>query len=185
MASRDSEQIGNLSVNTAFRAFIEAELLPAIDVDAGEFWRGLETLIEDLTPVNRDLLLLRDAMQQQIDDWHGLRADAPLDHAEYVAFLKDIGYLHESGEPFQISTEGVDPEIAEIAGPQLVVPVSNARFALNAANARWGSLYDALYGTDVIPEDGGKAAGAVYNPTRGAAVIVLPSQSPGRSCAVP
>lgn len=171
MASADNERIGNLSVNTGFRAFIEVELLPAIDVDAGKFWHGLESLVEDLTPVNRDLLHVRDAMQHQIDDWHGLRADVPLDHAEYVAFLKDIGYLHESGEPFQISTEGADPEIAEIAGPQLVVPVSNARFALNAANARWGSLYDALYGTDVIPEDGGKTAGAAYNPTRGAAVI--------------
>lgn len=171
MASMHSDQIGNLSVNTGFRAFIEDELLPAIDFDAGEFWQGLESLIEDLTPVNRDLLHVRDAMQQQIDDWHGLQADAPLDHAEYVAFLKDIGYLQESGEPFQISTEGADPEIAEIAGPQLVVPVSNARFALNAANARWGSLYDALYGTDVIPDDGGKEAGAAYNPARGAAVI--------------
>ena len=185
MASRDTEQIGNLSVNTGFRAFIEDELLPAIDVDAGEFWQGLESLIEDLTPVNRDLLLLRDAMQQQIDDWYGLRADAPLDHAEYVAFLKDIGYLHESGEPFKISTEGVDPEIAEIAGPQLVVPVSNARFALNAANARWGSLYDALYGTDVIPEDGGKEAGAAYNPTRGAAVIAYAADFLDRTIPLP
>ena len=112
MASADFERIGNLSVNTGFRAFIEGELLPAIDFDAGEFWRGLESLVEDLTPVNLELLDVRDAMQQQIDDWHGLRADAPLDHAEYVAFLKDIGYLCEPGEPFQISTEDADPEIA-------------------------------------------------------------------------
>jgi malate synthase len=171
MASADFERIGNLSVNTGFRAFIEDELLPAIDFDAGEFWQGLESLVEDLTPANRNLLHVRDVMQQQIDDWHGLHAEAAPDHAGYVAFLKDIGYLCEPGAPFQISTEGADPEIAEIAGPQLVVPVSNARFALNAANARWGSLYDALYGTDVISGDGGKQAGSAYNPARGAAVI--------------
>ena len=128
-------------------------------------------MLDDLTPINRELLRVRDALQQRIDDWHGLQPGGPIDHEAYVTFLKDIGYLQEPSEPFLISTGGVDPEIAEIAGPQLVVPVSNARFALNAANARWGSLYDALYGTDVIPNDDGKEAGKSYNPTRGAAVI--------------
>ncbi len=185
MPSADFERIGSLSVNPAFRAFVENELLPAIDFDAGEFWRGLESLIADLTPSNRNLLHVRDVMQQQIDDWHGLRQDVPLDHAEHVAFLRDIGYLCEPGEPFQISTEGVDPEIAGIAGPQLVVPVSNARFALNAANARWGSLYDALYGTDVISEDGGKEPGSAYNPARGAAVIAYAADFLDRTIPLP
>jgi len=185
MASANFERIGNLSVNTGFRAFIEDELLPAIDFDAGEFWQGLESLVEDLTPVNCELLDVRDAMQQQIDDWHGLHAEAPLDHADYVTFLKSIGYLCESGEPFQISTEGADPEIAEIAGPQLVVPVSNARFALNAANARWGSLYDALYGTNVISDDDGKEAGSAYSPARGAAVIAYAADFLDRTIPLP
>ena len=171
MASTEFEQVGNLSVHREFRAFIEDEVLPAIGLNADQFWQGLESLLDELTPINRELLRVRDAMQQQIDDWHGLQPDGPIDHAAYRAFLSDIGYLKEPGEPFLISTAGVDPEIATIAGPQLVVPVSNARFALNAANARWGSLYDALYGTDVIPSDDGKEAGSSYNPTRGAAVI--------------
>ena len=176
MASTEHEKIGNLSVDRAFRAFIEHEVLPATGLDADHFWRGLESLVEDLTPTNRDLLRLRDAMQQRIDDWHGLHADRPIDHDEYVAFLKEIGYLLEPGEPFKIATAGVDAEIAEVAGPQLVVPVSNARFALNAANARWGSLYDALYGTDVIDDRDGKGAGASYNPKRGDAVIAYAAE---------
>ena len=171
MAPTEFEQVGNLSVSRAFRSFIEDEVLPAIELDAAEFWQGLELLLDDLTPINRELLHVRDALQQRIDDWHGLQPGGPIDHEAYVTFLKDIGYLQEPSEPFLVSTGGVDPEIAEIAGPQLVVPVSNARFALNAANARWGSLYDALYGTDVIPNDDGKEAGKSYNPTRGAAVI--------------
>jgi malate synthase len=171
MASTEYERIGNLSVDRAFRAFVEDEVLPASGIDAGRFWQGLEELLDELTPINRELLRVRDVMQQRIDDWHGLHHDELFDHDEYVAFLKGIGYLTEPGEPFEISPEGVDPEIASIAGPQLVVPVSNARFALNAANARWGSLYDALYGTDVIGSDVGKEAAGPYNPKRGAAVI--------------
>ena len=150
---------------------MEGELLPAINLEPAAFWRGLESLIDDLTPTNRDLLAVRDDLQAQIDQWHIGRAGRPWDHDEYVAFLKDIGYLLDPGEPFNISTAGVDAEIADIAGPQLVVPVSNARFALNAANARWGSLYDALYGTDVISSDDGQKPGSSYNPKRGAAVI--------------
>jgi malate synthase len=171
MASAEYEQVGNLSVDPAFRAFIEDEVLEAIGIDAGRFWQGLEEIVTDLTPRNVELLRIRDAMQQQIDDWHGLHHDDPWDHGAYITFLKDIGYLVEPGDAFEISTAGVDPEIAEVAGPQLVVPVSNARFALNAANARWGSLYDALYGTDVIDDAAGKKAGGGYNPKRGAAVI--------------
>jgi malate synthase len=176
MASTEHVQVGNLSVDRGFRAFIEHEVLPAIGLDADGFWRDLGSLVEDLTPVNRELLRVRDAMQQQIDDWHGLHPDRSFDHEEYVGFLKDIGYLVEPGEPFEITTADVDPEIAEIAGPQLVVPVSNARFALNAANARWGSLYDALYGTDVIDDVDGKEADGAYNPLRGAAVIAYAAE---------
>ena len=163
--------IGGLSVDPAFFRFIEEELLPAIDFDNREFWRGLESLIVDLTPTNRELLQKRDELQEKIDSWHLSQGDSPWEHEKYTAFLKEIGYLLDPGEAFQITTTAVDPEIASIAGPQLVVPVSNARFALNAANARWGSLYDALYGTDVIAEDSGRERGSSYNPVRGAAVI--------------
>jgi len=144
--------------------------LPAINLEPPNFWPGLESLIDDLTPTNRDLLAVRDDLQAQIDQWHIERTGQPWDHDDYVCFLKDIGYLTDPGESFEITTAGVDDAIADIAGPQLVVPVNNARFALNAANARWGSLYDALYGTDVIPVDG-QEPGSSYNPKRGAAVI--------------
>ena len=150
---------------------MEGELLPAIYLEPAKFWPGLESLIDDLTSTNRELLAIRDDLQAKIDQWHMERAGQPWRHDEYVAFLEKIGYLVEPGEPFHITTEGVDAEIANIAGPQLVVPVSNARFALNAANARWGSLYDALYGTDVIPADNGQEPGTSYNAKRGAAVI--------------
>ena len=179
MASSESEKnnkIGSLQVNRKFRSFVEDELLTATGLDADTFWSGLEAVIKDLTPINRELLAKRDTIQEQIDDWHKARVGAPLDHQEYVSFLRSIGYLVDAGEPFRISTENVDPEIAVIAGPQLVVPVSNARFALNAANARWGSLYDALYGTDVISEDEGRERGGAYNPTRGAAVIAYAAE---------
>ncbi len=169
--SSDLDPPGGLKVHPSFRAFVEEELLPAIDIEPARFWRELETLIDDLTPRNIELLERRDELQRRIDDWHRSRGDEPLDHDAYTAFLKGIGYLVEAGAPFSISTEGVDPEIAAVAGPQLVVPVSNARFALNAANARWGSLYDALYGTDVIDNADGKHPGHDYNPARGAAVI--------------
>ena len=175
MGSTENRQVGNLQVDPVFHDFVESELLPAIDFDSARFWRDLESLLEDLTPANRDLLARRDALQAQIDAWHIARDGQPWNHAEYVVFLREIDYLQESGEPFQITTEGVDDEIAAIAGPQLVVPVGNARFALNAANARWGSLYDALYGTDVISEDNGQTRGSSYNKLRGAAVIAYAS----------
>ena len=153
MASGNYEAIGNLRVDRSFRQFVEDELLASIDLDAGQFWQGLESLVTELTPSNRELLRTRDILQQRIDDWHGVHDGPDFDHDEYVEFLHDINYLREPGGPFEISTDNVDPEIAEIAGPQLVVPVSNERFAINAANARWGSLYDALYGTDAIDEE--------------------------------
>ena len=165
------QEVGGLKVDTAFFDFVEKELLPAIDVEPTGFWAGFEALIDDLAPVNRELLQTRDELQQKIDDWHLAHPGNDYDHAEYVAFLKSIGYLLEACEDFTIGTANVDAEIAEVAGPQLVVPVSNARFALNAANARWGSLYDALYGTDVISEDDGCERAGPYNPTRGCAVI--------------
>jgi malate synthase len=165
-------EVGSLRIDTAFFDFVENELLPAIDLESSGFWSGFEALIDTLTPVNRELLQTRDELQQKIDDWHRARPPGgDYDHAEYVAFLKSIGYLRDPGDAFSIGTENVDAEIAAVAGPQLVVPVSNARFALNAANARWGSLYDALYGTDVISEDNGQERAGPYNPTRGCAVI--------------
>ena len=167
----DNKKIGGLGVEPSFFAFVEDELLPAAGLDADTFWRGLEAIIDELTPLNRELLAERDTLQEKIDAWHNERPGSDFDHDEYVAFLKGIGYLRRIGEPFQIETREVDAEIADVAGPQLVVPVSNARFALNAANARWGSLYDALYGTDVIPREGELAPAGAYNPVRGAAVI--------------
>ena len=170
-SEKGRREVGGLKVDTAFFDFVEKELLPAIDVEPAGFWSGFEALIDELTPVNRELLQTRDDLQQKIDDWHLAHPGSDYDHEEYVAFLKSIGYLLEAGDDFTIGTANVDAEIAEVAGPQLVVPVSNARFALNAANARWGSLYDALYGTDVISEDEGRERGGSYNPTRGCAVI--------------
>jgi len=168
----DRQSIGGLSIDPAFHEFVEQELLPAIGMESLDFWQGVEVIINELTPVNRRLLEIRDELQQKIDGWHKNRQGRKWRQAEYSQFLRDIGYLKHSGRPFSISTSNVDPEIAEIAGPQLVVPVSNARFAINAANARWGSLFDSLYGTDVIPAGEGRSEpGAGYDPVRGAAVI--------------
>jgi len=160
-----------ITVNDRFRDFVESELLPELAIDPQAFWQGLESIIDSLTPENRELLAIRDDLQARIDAYHREHRDQPWNADAYRQFLGDIGYLEERGERFRIETSNVDPEIATIAGPQLVVPVGNARFALNAANARWGSLYDALYGTDVIPSDKGREASGSYNPKRGAAVI--------------
>jgi len=165
------KNIGELRIEPVFLRFVEEELLPAIEFEATTFWSGLESIIDELTPINRQLLEIRDGLQLQIDEWHKDRAGQAWQHSDYVDFLFKIGYLREEGDAFTIETTGVDPEIATLAGPQLVVPVNNARFAINACNARWGSLYDALYGTDVIDEDNGKERGGSYNETRGAAVV--------------
>ena len=160
-----------ITVDSHFRSFVENELLPDLAIEPEQFWSDLQDLIETLTPENRQLLAVRDELQQKIDDYHEQHAGQLWDADAYRRFLSDIGYLEQPGEPFEIETASVDPEIASIAGPQLVVPVSNARFALNAANARWGSLYDALYGTNVISEDDSCESGGAYNPRRGDKVI--------------
>jgi len=160
----------DLTIDRGLYDFIVDEALPGTGVEADALFRGLSAIVHDLGPKNRALIEKREAMQAAIDDWHRVHG-APTDPAAYEAFLREIGYLLPEGEAFSIATANVDAEIASIAGPQLVVPVMNARYALNAANARWGSLYDALYGTDAISEDNGAEKGAGYNPVRGARVI--------------
>jgi len=167
----DRIQQGGLQVAKEIFDLVANELSPGTGVPVGQFWTSFEEILNDLTPRNRELLQTREDLQTRIDAWHDQRAGEPINQAEYKAFLQEIGYLVKEGVDFQIETENVDPEIALMAGPQLVVPVMNARFALNAANARWGSLYDALYGSDVIPEDDGAEKAGAYNPVRGARVI--------------
>lgn len=163
--------VGNLRVAKVLHDFITTEALPGTGLDPDSFWAGVDKVVTDLTPQNQDLLARRDDLQAQIDKWHRARVIGPFDAAEYKQFLTDIGYLTPEPDDFTITTAGVDAEITSTAGPQLVVPILNARFALNAANARWGSLYDALYGTDVISDEGGAEAGSSYNKIRGDKVI--------------
>ncbi|TXH84041.1 MAG: malate synthase G [Rhizobium sp.] len=159
-----------LQIEPVLYDFLVKEALPGSGVDPDVFFAGFSEIVHDLAPRNRELLAKRDRMQEALDDWYR-KNGAPIDLAAYEAFLRDIGYIVPEGPAFTISTANVDPEISEIAGPQLVVPVMNARYALNAANARWGSLYDALYGTDAIPESDGAEKGKGYNPKRGEKVI--------------
>jgi malate synthase len=168
---KPSSETVSLAARPVLQAFIETELLPQLEMDPVEFWRGVERIIADLTPENRRLLDVRAQLQARLDAFHGHCTASNWDARAYRALLEEIGYLRPSGPAFTIDTDHVDPEIARVAGPQLVVPVSNARFALNAANARWGSLYDAFYGTDVVPSSEGLEPGKTYNPQRGAAVI--------------
>lgn len=162
---------GNLSVDAELLAFVNDVLLPAASIDPSSFWAGFDESVHKLAPRNAELLETREKIQAQIDKWLIDNRAAGLDINAYTDFLKEIGYLVPEGADFVIDTQNVDDEIARIAGPQLVVPVMNARYALNAANARWGSLYDALYGTDVLEENNGAEKTAGYNPVRGAAVI--------------
>jgi malate synthase len=164
---------GSLSVSTTLDEFLTSEVLPDLNITSDHFWQSLESIVQEFGPRNRELLGLRETIQQKIDDWHLSNKGQTHDFESYKSFLKEIGYLTEDKGEFTIETQNVDPEIATIAGPQLVVPVMNARFALNAANARWGSLYDALYGTDMIPEDDGAIRAGAYNPVRGDKVIAF------------
>ena len=164
-------EMSGLRIDEKLYDLVRDEIAPGTGVDADEFWQSLAAIVRDLGPKNRALLEKRDELQNQIDRYHLTRKGEPFKQEEYTAFLKQIGYLVEEGGDFQVRTANVDPEITVIPGPQLVVPLDNARYALNAANARWGSLYDALYGTDVIPEADRAGKGETYNPIRGAKVI--------------
>ena len=162
---------GNLEVSPELDSFLRNEVLPGLDIEPDQFWNSFETVLTEFAERNKSLLDKREDIQKQIDDWHLARKGSDHNHEEYLNFLKDIGYLLDEGDDFEITTQNVDDEIKTVAGAQLVVPVMNARFALNAANARWGSLYDALYGTDMISEEGGADRSGPYNPVRGNKVI--------------
>lgn len=162
-------KIGNLQVAKILADFINSEALPESEVEQEKFWAGFEAIILDLAPKNKQLLAVRDEIQEKINTWH--KENKEFNFETYKSFLEEIGYLEPQVEDYQVTTENVDEEIAIQAGPQLVVPVDNARYALNAANARWGSLYDALYGTDAISEEDGAHRGGSYNPVRGEKVI--------------
>ena len=164
--------LGDLKVDKALYDFVNNEVIPEGGLQAQEFWKGFAALVRTLAPRNAELLRKRDELQAKIDAWHRQNPGPGFDRKKYKSFLGEVGYLVAEGMPFAVSTANVDAEIAHIAGPQLVVPVNNARYALNAANARWGSLYDALYGTDAIPEEGAPRGGQ-YNPQRGAKVIAF------------
>ncbi len=168
-------ECSGLSIAGELYDLVNNDIIPGTGVSADDFWAGFARIVADLGPKNRLLLEKRDRLREQINQWHRDHPGA-IDFPAYKQFLSDIGYLVPEGDDFAITTSGVDPELAEIAGPQLVVPVSNARYALNAANARWGSLYDALYGTDLIPEDGGCEKGSRFNPVRGQKVIERAAQ---------
>ena len=159
-----------LQVASTLVELVEAEILPNTSLSPHAFWAGYSNILQDIVPLNKALLQRRDDLQRRIDEWHLTRRGQPIDKQAYRAFLESIGYIVPEGAPFVIDSGVVDPEIATIAGPQLVVPVSNARFALNAANARWGSLYDALYGTDALPPSAA-ISGTGYDAVRGAAVV--------------
>ncbi|MCW2799845.1 MAG: malate synthase, partial [Aeromicrobium sp.] len=165
-------QVGGLSVAATLHNFVESEALPGTGIAPGAFWAGAEAIFADLAPRNCELLARRDELQNLMDDYHRATPGEP-EPVAYKTFLQDIGYLVPEPDDFEISTSGADFEITDQAGPQLVVPLLNARFAINAANARWGSLYDAVYGTDVIPEHGELAREKLYNPLRGAEVIAF------------
>ena len=167
----DRIQAGGLQIAKALYDLVAAEIIPGTGIDADSFWEAMERIIAELAPKNSELLKQREKIQARIDDWHREHKGQAHDQAAYRQFLEEIAYLLPEGEDFSISVTNVDPEIAEVAGPQLVVPVMNARYALNAANARWGSLYDALYGTDAIPRTGDEASPGKLDPGRAAKVV--------------
>ena len=162
---------GSLKVSQELDNFLTDELLPGLDINPDAFWESFERVLDEFGPRNKELLAKRTEIQKTIDNWHISKKGSPHNHDEYVNFLKEIGYLMEEGDDFEITTQNVDEEIALVAGAQLVVPIMNARFSLNATNARWGSLYDALYGTDMISEEEGAEKSGPYNPVRGNKVI--------------
>jgi malate synthase len=164
---------GGLTVAKDLYDLVNNEILASGAISADQFWSGLDKSVHQLAPKNQNLLQKRAKFQKQIDEWLKANSGGGVDATAYEAFLSDIGYLHNDAGDFNIETSNVDPEIATIAGPQLVVPITNARYALNAANARWGSLYDALYGTDAIGDEGGASKTSTYNPVRGAKVIAF------------
>ena len=164
-------KIKNLSVSEKLFKFINQQLLPGTSLKKKDFWNGFNKVVHELSPKNKKLLEIREELQKKIDDWHKVRKGKKIKFKEYKNFLRKIGYLKKTGGNFKIKTKNVDDEIAKICGAQLVVPISNERYALNAANARWVSLYDSLYGTDVIPEIKGAVKGKTYNPVRGQKVI--------------
>ncbi|MCH7824606.1 MAG: malate synthase G [Acidobacteria bacterium] len=167
----DRVAVGNLRIDHSLYELVRDQIAPGTGRDADAVWASFDEIVADLAPKNRALLETRDALQERLDAWHRGHAGAAIDEDEYRAFLLEIGYLVAEGDDFEITTASVDPEISSIAGPQLVVPVDNPRYALNATNARWGSLYDALYGTNVISEDAGAQIGTSYNPVRGERVV--------------
>lgn len=175
MDASERVETSGLQIDSELHALVESEILPGTGVDAAHYWDSLRRLVDDLEPKHRQLLNHRDTLQTQLDEWHREHRDGAPDVGAYRQFLTDIGYLQPEADDFTIDTTNVDPEVAQIAGPQLVVPVDNARYALNAANARWASLYDALYGTDVIPRDE-SATSTDYDPQRGARVIAYSEQ---------
>jgi malate synthase len=163
--------LAGLQIAQPLYDLVRDDIAPGTGISSDRLWQGFADIVRELTPRNRALLARRDELQARIDAWHLARKGHVHDAAAYRQFLLDIGYLLPEGGDFSIGTENVDEEVARIAGPQLVVPVNNARYALNAANARWGSLFDALYGTDVIPGEGGAEKKGAFNPVRGAQVI--------------
>src|SRR5690349_15601816 len=167
---------GGIRVAQSLHDLVRDEIAPGTGVSPDTVWSLLDEVVRTLGPRNRALLAKRDELQAQIDQWLAARRGQPIDPQESHAFLSGIGYIVPPGGAFKVSTANVDPEIASLAGPQLVVPVDNARYALNAANARWGSLYDALYGTNVIAEDDGAERGRGYNAVRGERVIARASE---------
>ena len=164
-------QVGGLDVDADLYQFVNELALPGTGITASDFWKSLENIVLELAPENMRLLETRENLQLKLDDWYKSHSGTDYELNDYKNFLLEIGYLVEEGESFQVETANVDPEIADIAGPQLVVPATNARYALNAANARWGSLYDALYGTDAIPESNGAERTNSFNPKRGEHVV--------------